>query len=694
MRPVLHGLNVLLRSKHFLLCVLLGVVVFSLDLVTPVGVAGGVPYVIVVLACLWSPARHDAVAAAAVCSILTVAGFFLSPHTDATWPAVSNRLLALLAIWITALLVARRKQDLRDHERRLVDQMSVLVELAHSKAVGQGNLEEALREITRAAARVLRTERVGVWLLNAERTQLECVALYERSSQRHSRGGALSTDRYPAYFSAIEQRRVLAVDDARHDPRTREFGHDYLVPLGITSMLDAAIHQRGQMIGVVCHEHVGTRHAWTVEEQNFAGSIADFVDLALVASERRRVEQELREHRAHLEELVARRTAELTRVNAQLVEEIHDRKLAVEALEESEEKFRDLFEHSSDLIQSVTPDGKFLYVNPAWKKAIGYNDREIAQLTLFDVIHPDSLPHCQKLFRRVLAGETLDHVEVQFITKDGRTIVVEGSSSCRIENGKPVATRGTFRDVTRRKQAEERFARQAAELARSNAELERFAYAASHDLQEPLRAVAGHCRLLQQRYAGRLDADADELLEYAVDGATRMKSLIDGLLAYSRVGTRDLSIRSTDCEKVLDEALANLKVSIDDSAAVITRDRLPQVTADSTQLVELFQNLISNAIKYRGDRRPDIHIGAQAKNGMWVFSVRDRGIGIAPKHLERIFDVFQRLHTHDQYPGSGVGLAICKRILERMGGTIWVESQVGGGSTFYFALPGGKDGEA
>ncbi|MFV2067746.1 MAG: ATP-binding protein, partial [Pirellulales bacterium] len=361
--------------------------------------------------------------------------------------------------------------------------------------------------------------------------------------------------------------------------------------------------------------------------------------------------------------------------------------------EASEEKFRDLFEHSSDLIQSVTPDGAFLYVNPAWKKALGYDDDEIAELRLFDMIHPDSLPHCRDMFSRLVAGEKLDHVEARFITKDGRTIVVEGNSSCRFENGKPVATRGTFRDVTRRKQAQERFARQAADLARSNAELERFAYAASHDLQEPLRAVAGHCRLLQQRYAGRLDAGADESLEYAVDGATRMKALIDGLLAYSRVGTRDISITPTDCEQVLDEAIANLKVSIDDSEATITRDPLPLVAADSTQLVELFQNLISNAIKYREDRSPDVHVGAEARNGMWVFSVRDRGIGIEPQHLERIFDVFQRLHTHDRYPGSGVGLAICKRIMERMGGTLWVDSLVGRGSTFYFTLPARKDRE-
>ncbi|MFV2067747.1 MAG: GAF domain-containing protein, partial [Pirellulales bacterium] len=349
MRPVLHSLNVLLRSKHFLLCVLLGVLVFSLDLLTPLGIAGGVPYVIVVLACLWSPARHDAVAAATVCSILTIAGFFASPHGGDPWSAISNRLLALLAIWITALLVARRKQDLRDHEERLFEQMSVLVELARSKAVGQGDLDEALREIARAAGRVLRTERVSVWLFDPDRAHLECVELYERGTDRHSQGGSLAAARYPAYFAAIEQRRVLAVNDARHDPRTREFEDDYLVPIGITSMLDAAIHQRGRMIGVVCHEHVASKHAWTVEEQNFAGSIADFVDLALVASERRGVEQELREHRAHLEELVTQRTAELTRVNAQLVEEVHDRKLAVEAREASEEKFRDLFEHSSDL---------------------------------------------------------------------------------------------------------------------------------------------------------------------------------------------------------------------------------------------------------------------------------------------------------------------------------------------------------
>jgi light-regulated signal transduction histidine kinase (bacteriophytochrome) len=217
--------------------------------------------------------------------------------------------------------------------------------------------------------------------------------------------------------------------------------------------------------------------------------------------------------------------------------------------------------------------------------------------------------------------------------------------------------------------------------------LERFAYIASHDLQEPLRAIAGYCKLLQNRYQGKLDPSADEFLTHAVDGATRMKALIDGLLSYSRVRTRGSHLESTDCNAVLDEALSNLRLSIEDSSAKVTRNGMPSVLADKTQLVELFQNLIGNAIKYHNQRAPEVHVEAHVNNGEWIFSVRDNGIGIKPNDLENIFDMFQRLHPRDVYPGTGIGLAICKRIVERLGGRIWAESQPGMGSTFYFTIP-------
>lgn len=228
---------------------------------------------------------------------------------------------------------------------------------------------------------------------------------------------------------------------------------------------------------------------------------------------------------------------------------------------------------------------------------------------------------------------------------------------------------------------------QAEELRRSNVELERFASVASHDLQEPLRMVASYTQLLGARYKGQLDANADEFIHFAVEGATRMQALIDDLIIYSRVSTKGHSLRSTDCEDVVDRALANLRAAREDSGAIITRDAMPTVTADGSQLLRLFQNLLSNAIKFRGNRPPEIHVGAERNNCGWTFSVRDNGIGIDPKYADQLFVIFKRLHARSEYPGAGIGLAICKKIVERHGGRIWCESLPDQGATLFFTLP-------
>jgi light-regulated signal transduction histidine kinase (bacteriophytochrome) len=249
------------------------------------------------------------------------------------------------------------------------------------------------------------------------------------------------------------------------------------------------------------------------------------------------------------------------------------------------------------------------------------------------------------------------------------------------------------RELAERKIAEEELKRTMAELARSNKELEQFAYVASHDLREPLRMVTSYVQLLARRYQGRLDADANEFIAYAVDGATRMQALINDLLAYSRVGTRGKPFEPTDCETILEQALTNLQVAIEESGAAVTHDPLPTVVADGTQLVQLFQNLIGNAIKFRSEEPPRVHVSASETfevsktSKVWRVSVQDNGIGIDPEYHERIFLIFQRLHTREEYPGTGIGLAVCKKIVERHGGRIWVESQFGKGSTFHFTIP-------
>ncbi|MDO8127215.1 MAG: ATP-binding protein, partial [Candidatus Brocadiales bacterium] len=242
-------------------------------------------------------------------------------------------------------------------------------------------------------------------------------------------------------------------------------------------------------------------------------------------------------------------------------------------------------------------------------------------------------------------------------------------------------------EITEHKLAEGKLSRTVTDLERSNAELQQFAYVASHDLQEPLRMVASYTQLLARRYKGNLDADADEFIAFAVDGANRMQTLINDLLQYSRVGTRGKPFELTNTKTVLDQTVSNLDVAIKESGAVITHDTLPTVMADATQLTQVFQNLISNAIKFRSKETPRVHVSAKEKENEWVFSVRDNGIGIDPQYFDRIFVIFQRLHGKTEYPGTGIGLAVSKRIVERHEGRIWVESKEGKGSTFYFTIP-------
>lgn len=278
--------------------------------------------------------------------------------------------------------------------------------------------------------------------------------------------------------------------------------------------------------------------------------------------------------------------------------------------------------------------------------------------------------------------------ELEVLRKDGSTFSAELFFNTVLdEDDQPIYLSGSLIDITERKEAEALVIKQTRELARSNAELEQFAYVASHDLQEPLRMVASYTQLLARRYQGMLGEDADEFIAFAVDGATRMQRLINDLLTYSRVTTKAKPFENTNLNDVLWQVMANLQVAIDESAATITSDPLPEIMADGLQMAQLFQNLIGNAIKFHSQEPPKVHISAEQQDGTWLFSVKDNGIGIDPQFAERIFVIFQRLHDRNEYPGTGIGLAICRKIIERHGGRIWVTSESGQGSTFFFTIP-------
>jgi PAS domain S-box-containing protein len=369
------------------------------------------------------------------------------------------------------------------------------------------------------------------------------------------------------------------------------------------------------------------------------------------------------------------------------VRDITERRRAEEALRLSESLYRRLFETAQDGILVLDADtGQVVDANPFMRVLLGYSLEEFLGKKLWEIGPFKGIEASKTVFTELKVEDSVRYESLSLERKDGLKVEAEFISNAYFAEQRRLI-QCNIRDITERRRLERLAEQRIAELARSNDELAQFGYVASHDLQEPLRAVASCVQLLQRRYGGQIDARADEFIAHAVAGIKRMETLIDDLLAYSRVGSQAQPLAPTNCEEVLADAVANLAVAISESGALVTHDLLPVVEADHTQLAQVFQNLIGNAIKFRGARSPVIHVSAESRAGEWVFSVTDNGIGIESQYFERIFQVFQRLHTRKEYQGTGIGLAISKKIVERHGGRIWIESQLGQGSGFCFSIP-------
>ena len=380
------------------------------------------------------------------------------------------------------------------------------------------------------------------------------------------------------------------------------------------------------------------------------------------------------------------------------IRDISVRKAAEEHLAQMESRYRGLLEAAPDPMVVVNPSGEIVLLNVQAENQFGYHRDELLGRPVKNII-PQGFAErlvadALRTPEAALAQQMGMGIELTGRRKSGSEFPIEIMLS-PLDSAEGTLVTAAIRDISVRKAAEAHLLEKVKELNRSNEELGQFAYVASHDLQEPLRMVASYTQLLSRRYKGKLDSDADEFMAFATDGASRMQRLIQDLLAYSRVATKGNELRNTSSEETLQQALLNLRGAIEESGALVTHDPLPAVLADEMQLIQLFQNLVGNAIKYQRPGVPRVHISATRDGAeKWAFSVQDNGLGIDPQYFDRIFGMFQRLHKRDEFAGTGIGLAICKKIVERHGGSIAIESQPGHGSTFRFELAAVRDGKS
>lgn len=383
-------------------------------------------------------------------------------------------------------------------------------------------------------------------------------------------------------------------------------------------------------------------------------------------------------------------------------------------LRESEENFRAVAENAYDGILITNNQGQHLFSNQRAAEITGYPNEELLNMSIYDLTHKNKHNNLKINLKNRVFGNENSPYETHIINKENSDVPVEITGSRTIWQGQNAEIL-IIRDISNRKktkkhmqellkqekvltdelkvvnayltQTKDQLEKTIEKLKFSNRELEQFAYIASHDLQEPLRMVSSFTQLLEMKYGNKLDENAKEYIKFAVDGAKQMEVLINDLLAYSRVTTYDDRFKEVNLEKILDEVIFNMEFDIRDNHVAINHDPLPSIYGDYSQMKQVFQNLIGNAIKYKGSKMPKINISAQEKDNEWLFSVKDNGIGIDPEYSRLIFKIFKRLHTREEYEGTGIGLAITDRIVSHHGGKIWVESKLGEGSSFYFTIP-------
>lgn len=368
------------------------------------------------------------------------------------------------------------------------------------------------------------------------------------------------------------------------------------------------------------------------------------------------------------------------------VQDVTEQKQAEAALRKNAEMLNLLLEHTPAAIAMLDQDMKYQLVTRRWLEDYNLGEQDIIEKSHYEIF-PEIPARWKKIHQRCLKGAVERCDEDLFVRANGEKQWLKWEiRPWASDTGEINGIIMVSEVMTEHRKAKAKLQQLNEELIQSNRDLEQFAYVASHDLQEPLRTVTSYAQLLARKYQGNLDAKADKYINYIVEGAARMQQLIEDLLEFSRVGTRAKQLVPTDCENVLNQVLENLKIAIAESRTRVTHDALPTVMGDETQLIQLFQNLIANAIKFRREEPPRVYISVEQREKEWLFSIRDNGIGIETEYFDRIFTIFQRLHSKSEYPGTGIGLTVCKKIVERHGGHIWVESEPSAGTTFHFTI--------
>jgi PAS domain S-box-containing protein len=547
----------------------------------------------------------------------------------------------------------RVEEALQKRENCLRKQSKTLVQLAKSKTLQQGNLNAALREITEAAAQTIEVERVSVWLYNSDHSKVECVDLYDARTKRHSWGMSLLKANFPAYFQALEEQRSIAAHDACNDNRTQELSEPYLSAFGIASLLNAPIWLGGHLVGVVCHEQISRIRQWTVEEENFAGSIADFVTLAIEASER----------------------------NA-----------AQEALKQSEAEFRAIFERSSVGIGLVDMKARIVDTNPALCQMLGYTREELSGKRFTDFIFKQEGD--LELYKQLVFG-IRDRLEMErrFLHKDHRFVwALVSISIMSSTNGEPEYFLAMIEDITERKQTELELceSKEAAE-AGSRAKSE-FLATMSHELRTPLNAIMGLSQLLQQEMVGSLNDKQKEYVNCIYSSGEHLLALINDILDLSKVeaGKEELFLSKLLVQELCEYVISTVRDRAEEKGLQLVTEideKADTCIADERRVKQMLLNLLTNAIKFTPAGKVCLEI-KKVPQGI-KFTVSDTGIGIEQSQFKFLFEPFKQLDSrlNRQYEGTGLGLALTRKLARLHGGDVTVESILGKGSQFTLFLP-------